>query len=149
MVDLLLDCLIIVFGFASLFIAVVYPRTILAVLLSAGAYLLAPGGFICIMGSIATYLAYCIDTKSLMYTDIGFMTVIKEMETKGKPEYLGKLAMDFRGTDDEDKREMIAEDYANAVEYLIARGDWREIPPLEDQLPDEYMPESFNRYWQK
>ncbi len=60
---------------------------------------------------------------------------------------LGILAMQFRGTRDEDNRRAIAREYALVVTELIDSKKWREIPPLEDQLPDEWMPESFFTYW--
>lgn len=65
------------------------------------------------------------------------------------PNYdLGALAMRFRGTRDEVARREIAQDYERAVMQLINGGKWREIPALEDQLPDEWMPEAFFEYWQ-
>jgi hypothetical protein len=60
---------------------------------------------------------------------------------------LGILAMQFRGTRDEAERTCIAQAYSQAVAELIASNKWRSIPPLEDQLPDEWMPEAFFEYW--
>jgi len=60
---------------------------------------------------------------------------------------LGILAMQFRGTRDEAERTSIAQAYSRAVAELIAGKKWRRIPPLEDQLPDEWMPENFFEYW--
>ena len=60
---------------------------------------------------------------------------------------LGILAMRFRGTRDEAERVSIAEEYAQAVDQLIASKKWRLIPPLEDQLPDEWMPARFFAHW--
>jgi hypothetical protein len=60
---------------------------------------------------------------------------------------LGVLAMRFRGTRDEAERTSIARAYSEAVAELIASEKWRRIPPLEDQLPDEWMPEAFFDYW--
>lgn len=60
---------------------------------------------------------------------------------------LGWLAMEFRGNRDEEARKDVAQRYSEVVDKLIASGQWVEIPPFEDQLPDEYMPASFNRYW--
>jgi hypothetical protein len=57
------------------------------------------------------------------------------------------LARSFRGTKDETERAAIAKAYAQAVEQLIAGGKWKKIPPLEDQLPDEWMPEVFFEHW--
>jgi len=59
---------------------------------------------------------------------------------------LGALAMQFRSTRDTGKRDEIAKDYAQVVERLIRAGNWDEMPSLEDQLPDEYMPASFFEY---
>jgi hypothetical protein len=60
---------------------------------------------------------------------------------------LGILAMQFRRTRDEAERNSIARAYAEAVDQLIASNKWRSIPPLEDQLPDEWMPETFFAHW--
>jgi hypothetical protein len=60
---------------------------------------------------------------------------------------LGIFAMKFRGTRDEAERAAIAQAYSQAVDRLIASKKWRSIPPLEDQLPDEWMPESFFQHW--
>ena len=55
--------------------------------------------------------------------------------------------MQFRGTRDEAERRAIAQAYSQAVDELIAGKRWRLIPPLEDQLPDEWMPETFFEHW--
>ena len=60
---------------------------------------------------------------------------------------LSILAMQFRGTKDEAERIAIARAYSQAVDQLIAGKKWRLIPPLEDQLPDEWMPETFFEHW--
>jgi hypothetical protein len=60
---------------------------------------------------------------------------------------LGVLAMEFRGARDETARRRIADSYSLAVEQLIKSRKWPEIPPLEDQLPDEWMPTAFFEYW--
>lgn len=65
---------------------------------------------------------------------------------------LGRLAREFRGTKDEEKRKEIAERYAACVAGFIRHGDffgepWKEIPAMEDQLPDEYMPQEFFEFW--
>jgi len=60
---------------------------------------------------------------------------------------LSILAMQFRGTRDEAERTSIAQAYSKAVAELIVSKEWRRIPPLEDQLPDEWMPGSFFEYW--
>ena len=60
---------------------------------------------------------------------------------------LGILAIEFRGTRDDAQRRAIAGQYADAVRRLINSGKWTEMPAPEDQLPDEYMPEEFLRFW--
>jgi hypothetical protein len=60
---------------------------------------------------------------------------------------LGSLAMKFRGTRRDDERRAIAVEYARTVERLIQSGQWVEVPPFEDQLPDEWMPSAFMAYW--
>jgi len=69
--------------------------------------------------------------------------------TKGVPlgQRLGVLAMAFRGTREETERARIADEYARVVAQLIESGKWGEIPPLEDQLPDERMPSAFFEHW--
>jgi hypothetical protein len=62
-------------------------------------------------------------------------------------ELLGELAMSFRGTRDSEKRDAIAQEYAEAVRRLIHSGTWTEMPAPEDQLPDEHMPEQFRKFW--
>jgi hypothetical protein len=62
-------------------------------------------------------------------------------------ETLGQLAMQFRGTQSEAERHRIARDYAQAVDRLIASGRWNEMPAFEDQLPDDWMPDTFFDYW--
>ena len=62
-------------------------------------------------------------------------------------ERLGSLAMKFRGTRREAERQAIADDYAQTVERLIHSGGWHEMPALEDQLPDAWMPRAFFQYW--
>jgi hypothetical protein len=58
---------------------------------------------------------------------------------------LGILAMKFRGGFD--NKNEVAKEYAQIVKLLINSGNWKEIPALEDQLPDEWMPDSFFEYW--
>ena len=60
---------------------------------------------------------------------------------------LGVLATRFRRTRDETARRAIATEYAREVQRLIETGDWSEAPAFEDQLPVEWMPEAFFRYW--
>jgi hypothetical protein len=60
---------------------------------------------------------------------------------------LGALAMRFRGTRRDAEREAIAKEYCETVQRLIQSGQWEEMPPHEDQLPDERMPPAFFDYW--
>jgi len=57
------------------------------------------------------------------------------------------LAREFRGTRNEKERASVAERYAEAVVQLINSKKWKRIPTLEDQLPDEWMPEQFFGFW--
>jgi hypothetical protein len=62
--------------------------------------------------------------------------------------HLRILAREFRGTTDERERASIARVYAQVVIQMIgSKKKWRTIPPLEDQLPDEWMPVEFFKYW--
>ena len=79
---------------------------------------------------------------------MGDLTVSNGRERAVPPaKRLSMLAMEFRGTRDEQAREHIAKSYRQAVAELIASKKWRRIPPLEDQLPDEWMPLTFFEYW--
>jgi hypothetical protein len=60
---------------------------------------------------------------------------------------LGRLAMQFRGTRSDTERREIARSYAETVSRLIASGSWNEMPAFEDQLPDDWMPDTFFDYW--
>jgi hypothetical protein len=60
---------------------------------------------------------------------------------------LGILAMQFRGTRDNAERASISEAYTQTVNELIESKKWKRMPPLEDQLPDQWMPEAFFAYW--
>jgi hypothetical protein len=60
---------------------------------------------------------------------------------------LGVLAMRFRRTRDKAARCAIAAEYAREVQRLIKTGNWVKAPAFEDQLPDEWMPETFFTYW--
>jgi hypothetical protein len=62
-------------------------------------------------------------------------------------ERLGELALQYRGTKSDSERQRIAREYAETVERLIASDAWEEVPPPEDQLPDEAMPTRFWDYW--
>jgi hypothetical protein len=62
-------------------------------------------------------------------------------------ERLGSLALQFRGTRIDAERHAIANEYAQTVTRLIQSGGWHEMPALEDQLPDAWMPAAFFGYW--
>ncbi len=62
-------------------------------------------------------------------------------------ERLGGLAMRFRATRLDAERQDIVKDYSQTVDRLIHSGKWHEMPPLEDQLPDDWMPPAFFEYW--
>ena len=69
-------------------------------------------------------------------------------------EALGHLAMRFRDLNSrvrnmQNEIGIIEQDYAITVDRLIKSGKWEEMPPPEDQLPHEHMPESFWQYWWK
>jgi hypothetical protein len=64
-------------------------------------------------------------------------------------ERLGGLAMRFRGTRRDAELREIAEDYSRMAGRLIDSGGWHEMPPPEDQLPDEWMPPAFFEYWSR
>jgi hypothetical protein len=63
--------------------------------------------------------------------------------------HLGALAMKFRGTRDAAERQVIAAECASTVNQLIKSGHWSEMPPPEDQLPDDWMPEEFFQFWSR
>jgi hypothetical protein len=60
---------------------------------------------------------------------------------------LSSLARQFRNTYSDDERRHVAAEYANVVMRLISSDQWDEIPAPEDQLPNEWMPNSFLSYW--
>jgi len=55
--------------------------------------------------------------------------------------------MKFRGTRDSAERQAITKQYAKTVKKLVNSGCWKEMPPPEDQLPDEFMPRDFFQHW--
>ncbi len=64
-------------------------------------------------------------------------------------ENLGVLAMQFRGAPNKAIRRAIADEYSKIVKKLIQSGNWHEMPAPEDQLPDDFMPDSFFAYWSR
>ena len=64
-------------------------------------------------------------------------------------ELLGRLAMQFRGTRCDAERQRIVQEYAATVTRLVNSGRWLEVPPPEDQLPDEHMPAAYFEHWQR
>lgn len=69
-------------------------------------------------------------------------TTISQQEIR-----LGDLAIEFRGTRIESDRRAIVEEYEKTVDELILSNLWDEVPPPEDQLPRDRMPEKFFQYW--
>ena len=67
--------------------------------------------------------------------------------TKTDEEYLGELAMKFRGTRLDAERQDVAKKYSDTVNRLINSNAWAEAPSPEDQLPDKWMPTEFFEYW--
>lgn len=65
----------------------------------------------------------------------------------GDERLLGELAMRFRRAADDAERKDVAGEYEHAVDRLIGQGGWNETPAPEDQLPEEWMPDSFFEYW--
>jgi len=57
-------------------------------------------------------------------------------------EQLGQLAMSYREITDRAERQKIVNEYAQTLKRLIDSG-WDEVPPPEDQLPDDDMPREF------
>jgi len=47
------------------------------------------------------------------------------------------------------ERDVIAKQYAKMVKELVKNRCWKEMPPPEDQLPDEFMPKQFFQYWSR
>ncbi len=70
-------------------------------------------------------------------------------DTERDEEILAELAMKFRSTRGESERQAISRDYSDAVDRLISSGRWKELPALEDQLPDAWMPKSFFEFWRR
>jgi hypothetical protein len=51
-------------------------------------------------------------------------------------------------TQDEERLGRLAMN-SQTVERLIHSGRWHAMPPLEDQLPDDWMPPAFFEYWSR
>lgn len=64
-------------------------------------------------------------------------------------QHLGRLAIKFRRTRRDPERREIAQEYSRTVARLIDSGRWDELPPPEDQLPDDWMPPEFFEYWSR
>lgn len=64
-------------------------------------------------------------------------------------ERLSGLALKCRGTRRDGERRAIAKDYSQTVERLIQSGSWHDMPPPEDQLPDDWMLPAFFEYWSR
>jgi hypothetical protein len=55
--------------------------------------------------------------------------------------------MQFRVTRRDSEPHDIAREYAPTVHHIIQGGQRYEMPALEDQLPDAWMPRAFFDYW--
>lgn len=62
---------------------------------------------------------------------------------------LGRLAMQYRRSNNCATRKKIAQQYSDVVDKLIQSGAWQESPPPEDQLPFADMPSAYYRYWRQ
>lgn len=60
---------------------------------------------------------------------------------------LFRLACKFRSHKDKKDRDQIAEEYAKEVDRLIASNLWDYAPSFDEMLPSDYMPKSFDEYW--
>ena len=60
---------------------------------------------------------------------------------------LSCLAMQFRSTRNPEEQLQLAREYERTVTSLIETRIWRNVPPPEDQLPDDWMPQQFFEYW--
>lgn len=71
------------------------------------------------------------------------MKSVKKLEQE-----LALLAMEFRGNKDEESRKSVTAKYAKVVSQLVKSGKWKYMPTMEEQLPDEYLPDEFFTYWE-
>lgn len=72
-------------------------------------------------------------------------------------EWLGQIAMQWRAACSAHKAKQrilcgeainsFMDDYEQAVNRLIKSGRWFDMPPPEDQLPEDMMPKEFFRFW--
>lgn len=69
-------------------------------------------------------------------------TVIESLE-----EQLAELAIQFRMQPD--TREAIVAKYDQIIRRLLQYPEWSGEPDVDSQLPDEFMPEAYKRYWDK
>lgn len=72
--------------------------------------------------------------------------MLKRLELGGFKSFADKTQFDFTDARLQSTAAIVKE-YAKAVKKLIKRGTWNEMPPPEDQLPDECMPKEFFEYW--
>ncbi len=61
--------------------------------------------------------------------------------------YLGLLAMQFRGADKEE-REHYVNEYREVVLQLVKNKNWWTMPSPEEMLPSDRMPPEYFTYWQ-
>jgi hypothetical protein len=67
---------------------------------------------------------------------------------KDLPKELSTLAETFRNTKDNKTKQEIADLYQKKVNLLIETTKWDKMPPLENQLPQNWMPFEFYDYWE-
>jgi hypothetical protein len=67
---------------------------------------------------------------------------------KDLPKELGTLAETFRTTTDNKAKQEIADFYRKRVCWLVESTKWDEMPPHENQLPQNWMPFEFYDYWE-
>lgn len=77
------------------------------------------------------------------------MVNVQPVDIAQEEQRLSSLAMQFRGTREDAQRRAIADDYGETVRRLIDTRQWNEVPPLEDQLPPDWMPPEFFDHWLK
>jgi hypothetical protein len=67
---------------------------------------------------------------------------------KNLPKELGTLAETFRTATDSKTKQEIADIYQKRVIWLVQSTKWDEMPPHENQLPQNWMPFEFYDYWE-
>lgn len=60
---------------------------------------------------------------------------------------LSGLARRFRSAVNDTDKRLLADQYGHAMDQLFEIDSWWGEPPLDAQLPDEWMPESYKLHW--